>query len=267
MFQALVPLLTFAILRPRLFKHTDADSQVSQQLIAISSACALVVLKGGSSSLAVIALGLCNASLYAVSLCLLQDVYKDSVQPKHNDTEHGMRGDGLPLQASLSEALQGHGILTLTREVSLAATVMSWLAALSFESFNFEGIQYWPVVGDVLGSHWVYGQHILGTMFALAMTLDHIVLYTSLLATVCALIFPSFLEILVPFRSSACTTVLYYLVTCPASLSPEMRPRFSRASTSLSRLLTTVYFIVRSGNSCEVQVQQTLISVRIRLSG
>lgn len=98
---------------------------------------------------------LVQAGLMCTGLVLLDSHYTfhkslSFGKQSHNTFNHDMRSP------STSWAI---------REVSLTAACVSWVAVLLLKDYDPAGLQYWPVLGDLLGPYWTSGSVVLGGVY------------------------------------------------------------------------------------------------------
>lgn len=141
--------------------------------LAVGTACAVAALYQSTRSIAVDALGLSHAVLQVLSFQLVERASRSG--------QHGDDSDGLLSQSTASD---GEHWLPVLRDVATAATATTAIAALSLESSHFGGLQYYGLLGQAMGDHWIFGQAILTVLYALGTVLTHMVMFGALTLTV-----------------------------------------------------------------------------------
>lgn len=194
--QALIPALSFALSRADVFGTVawthHAESPVtskpsqsyngSKRLLVVITACGAISLSGTSNTAAVVALGCCNALLVSFSIALLEHAHRERTRLENGN------GNVVSVNAFLSQPSSKGSttetLLAVARDVSFAATVASWLAALILEDLTFRTFRYAPSIVPVIEDSSKLGQQLQVLAASLGMVLVHVGANTTLITTV-----------------------------------------------------------------------------------
>lgn len=133
----------------------------------------MAALYVSTGSISVSALGLSHAVLQVLAYQLIERA--------GGAGEQGDDIDGLLTQTTASASAQW---LPVLRDVATAATAMTIIAAIFLESSHFGGLQYYGLLGQAMGDHWIFGQAILTVFYALGTVLVHMALFGALVLMV-----------------------------------------------------------------------------------
>lgn len=154
----------------------------SKHLLVVITACGAISLSGTSDTAAVVALGCCNALLVSFSIALLEHAHRERARLENGN------GNVVSVNAFLSQpsskGTTTETLLAVARDVSFAATVASWLAALILEDLTFRTFRYAPSIVPGNGNSSILWQQLQILAGSLGMVLVHIGANTTLITTV-----------------------------------------------------------------------------------
>lgn len=149
---------------------TAQSSHAPGSSIAVLTICGVAALHASTGSISVTALGLSHAVLQVVSFQLIERA--------GGAGQHGDDVDGLLSQIATSS--DGDKWISVLRDVATAATATTVVAAIFLESSHFGGLQYYGLLGQAMGDHWIFGQAVLTVFYALGTVLVHMALFGAL---------------------------------------------------------------------------------------
>ena len=76
----------------------------------------------------------------------------------------------------------------MIRDVALACSLMTGVAALSLEQFHVGGMEYWPMAARIMGDEWIIMNGTWRLVYGSVMVLPHAVMQATLLLMVSRLV-------------------------------------------------------------------------------
>lgn len=158
-------------------QNPGTQSPGTRRLLAVLTLSAALALSQHvhASAAPLLALGLCTALLLATSITLLQAAHGEAIQAE-DGAGHVIAVNGLLSQPSASQTpgASGQVILTVMRDVAVAASATLWAAAFVLEDMTFKRLRYGSTVAQITPiESSVLAQQVQMAALGLVMTLVH----------------------------------------------------------------------------------------------
>ncbi|KXT00272.1 hypothetical protein AC578_1213 [Pseudocercospora eumusae] len=141
----------------------------------------LMAVYSHAGSVTAIALGFSYAVLEVLAYHLIARAHETSPSSGQRGGRVIYSANGLLAQPSGSSVSDEERWMSTLKHVSAAGALATGLAAVTLESLHFGGLAYYGLLGQAMGSHWVFGQSIVSVLYAIATVLMHIVMYGALI--------------------------------------------------------------------------------------
>lgn len=156
----------------------------SKTSLTILTVAAVTASFAAAGSNATIALGLSYSIITTLAFLL--------VERAHSDARHGRQGGGSVIYSAnglLSQPTSNSGQgaeakTSVIRDVALAGSLMTGLAALSMEKFHVGGMEYWPMAARIMGDEWIIMDGTWRLVYGSVMVLPHAIMQATLLLMV-----------------------------------------------------------------------------------
>lgn len=148
------------------------------------TASGLIAVYSHAGSITVLALGLSYAVLVVLAFTFIERSQRASwTNGQHGDTVI-YSASGILTHPTATPLSDEEKWMATLRDASAAAFVTTGIAALGLENLRFGGLAYYGLLGQALGTHWVFGQGVVSFLFAVATILMHIVMSGALILMV-----------------------------------------------------------------------------------
>ncbi|KXT11496.1 hypothetical protein AC579_2418 [Pseudocercospora musae] len=208
----------------------------SRLTLFVFTTSALVAVYSHAGSVTAIALGLSYAVLEVLAYHLIARAHGASPPPGQRGGSVIYSANGLLAQPSGPSLSDEERCMSTLRHVSAAGALTTGLAALTLESVKFGGLAYYGLLGQAMGSHWVFGQSIVSVLYAIATVLMHIVMYGALILMVSCI-----------FLSISRITIRVLSHSIDIEAGPNSRRYFPTSTLYVSSGLADVQKIQRQG--------------------